>query len=187
MWGITVPIIGAVASIYPAGAIVVTPPGGEPPNRVEVEKHISYALTASSVAPVQDQACALELSFFSFNGFAVVLREKSDSKHTQHRKQTPEHDSAAPHDSTAAQDSTQGSRAPQQADQPQGSTPGHTQQKAQRQETNNRHRQRRKQTAGHDSTPPRDSTAPRNTTQRSQKAKEKEKKIFYKIVQRFFK
>ena len=61
VWGITVPIIGAVTPMHPAPAIVVTPPGGEPPNRVEAEKHISYALTASSVAPVQDGACALEL------------------------------------------------------------------------------------------------------------------------------
>ena len=57
--GITVPIIGVVTATHPAPAIVVTPPGGEPPNRVEAEKHISYALTASSVAPVQDRACAL--------------------------------------------------------------------------------------------------------------------------------
>ena len=61
VWGLTVPVIGAVTPTHPAPAIVVTPPGGEPPNRVEAEKHISYALTASSVAPVQDRACALEL------------------------------------------------------------------------------------------------------------------------------
>ena len=54
--GITVPIIGAVTPMHPAPAIVVTPPGG-----VEAEKHIFYALTASSVAPVHDQARALEL------------------------------------------------------------------------------------------------------------------------------
>ena len=42
-------------------AIVVTPPRGQPPNPVEAEKHISYALTTSSVTPVQDRACALEL------------------------------------------------------------------------------------------------------------------------------
>ena len=48
-----------------APAIVVTPPGGKPPNRVEAEKHISYALTASSVTPVQDRACALELVEFA--------------------------------------------------------------------------------------------------------------------------
>ena len=65
MWGITVPIIGAVTPMHPAPAIVVTPPGGEPPNGVEAEKHISYALTASSLAPVQDRACALELVEFA--------------------------------------------------------------------------------------------------------------------------
>ena len=65
VWGITVPIIGAVTPMHPAPAIVVTPPGGEPPNRVEAEKHISHALTASSVAPVQDRACALELVEFA--------------------------------------------------------------------------------------------------------------------------
>ena len=65
VWGITVPIIGAVTPVHPAPAIVVTPPGGEPPNRAEAEKHISYALTASSVAPVQDRACALELVEFA--------------------------------------------------------------------------------------------------------------------------
>ena len=51
--------------MHPAPAIVVTPPGGEPPNRAEAEKHISYASTASSVAPVQDRACALELLEFA--------------------------------------------------------------------------------------------------------------------------
>ena len=51
--------------MHPAPATVVTPPGGEAPNRVEAEKHISYALTASSVAPVQDQACALGLVQFA--------------------------------------------------------------------------------------------------------------------------
>ena len=65
MWGKTVPIIGAVTPMHPAPAIVVTPPGGEPPNRVEAEKHISYALTASSVARVEDRACALELVEFA--------------------------------------------------------------------------------------------------------------------------
>ena len=65
VWGITVPIIGAVTPMHPAPAIVVTPPGGEPPNRVEDEKYISYALTASSVAPIQDRACALELIEFA--------------------------------------------------------------------------------------------------------------------------
>ena len=35
------------------------------PNRVGAEKHISYALTASSVAHVQDRACALELVAFA--------------------------------------------------------------------------------------------------------------------------
>ena len=48
-----------------APAIVVTPPDGEPPNRVEAEKHLSYALTASSVAPLQDPACAFELVEFA--------------------------------------------------------------------------------------------------------------------------
>ena len=65
VWGITVPIIGAATPVQPAPAIVVTPPGGEPPNRVEAEKHISYALTASSMAPAQDRACALELVEFA--------------------------------------------------------------------------------------------------------------------------
>ena len=65
VWGINVPIIGAVTPMHPAPAIVVTPPGGEPPNRVEAEKHIFYALTASSVAPVQVRACALELMEFA--------------------------------------------------------------------------------------------------------------------------
>ena len=65
MWGVTVLIIGAGAPLPPAPAIVVTPPDGEPPNRVEAEKYISYALTASSVAPVQDRACALELVEFA--------------------------------------------------------------------------------------------------------------------------
>ena len=65
VWGTTVPIIGAVTPMHPAQAIVVTPPGGEPPNRVEAEKHISYALTASSVVSVQDRACALELVEFA--------------------------------------------------------------------------------------------------------------------------
>ena len=65
VWGITVPFIGAVTPMHPAPAIVVTPPGGKPPNRVEAQKNISYALTASSVAPVQDQACALELVEFA--------------------------------------------------------------------------------------------------------------------------
>ena len=51
--------------MHPAWAIVVMPPGGEPPNRVEAEKPISYALTASSVPPVQDRACALELDEFA--------------------------------------------------------------------------------------------------------------------------
>ena len=64
-WGITVPIIGAVTPTHSAPAIVVRPPGGEPPNRVAAEKHISSALTAFSVAPVQDRACALELVEFA--------------------------------------------------------------------------------------------------------------------------
>ena len=65
VWGITVPIIGAVTPMHPAPAIVVTPPGGKPPTPVEAEKHICYALTASPVAPVQDRACALELVEFA--------------------------------------------------------------------------------------------------------------------------
>ena len=65
VWGITAPIIGAVTPMHPAPAIVVTPPNCEAPNGVEAEKHISYALTASSVAPVHDQACALELVEFA--------------------------------------------------------------------------------------------------------------------------
>ena len=65
VWRITVPINGAVAPMHPAPAIVVTPPGGEPPNRVEDGTHIFYALTASSVAPVQDRACAFELVEFA--------------------------------------------------------------------------------------------------------------------------
>ena len=44
---------------------MVTPPDWEPPNSVEAEKHISFALTASSVGPVQDPACALELAEFA--------------------------------------------------------------------------------------------------------------------------
>ena len=79
MWGITVPIIGAVTPMHPAPAIVVTPPGGEPPNRVEAEKHISYALTASSVAPVHDRACALELVEFAAESLALdVLPTRRD-------------------------------------------------------------------------------------------------------------
>ena len=49
----------------PSPAIVVTPPGGEAPNPVEATKHISNALTASSVDPVQDHACSLELVQFA--------------------------------------------------------------------------------------------------------------------------
>ena len=71
--GITVPIVGAVTSLQPAPAIVGTTPGGEPPNRVEAEKHISYALTASSVAPVQDRACALELLEFAPKPLPVMF------------------------------------------------------------------------------------------------------------------
>ena len=83
MWGITVPIIGAVTPTHPAPAIVVTPPGGEPPNRVEAEKHIS--LTASSVAPVQDQACALELVEFATETLArdVLPTRRDGSMWTQ--------------------------------------------------------------------------------------------------------
>ena len=63
--GLTVPIIGAARRIHSALAMVVTPPDGKPPNRFEAEKHISYALTASPVVPVQDRACALELVEFA--------------------------------------------------------------------------------------------------------------------------
>ena len=85
MWGLTVPVIGAVAPTHPAPAIVVTPPGGEPPNRVEAEKHISYALTASSVAPVQDRACALELVEFAPEALArdVLPTRRDGSMWTQ--------------------------------------------------------------------------------------------------------
>ena len=51
--------------MHPDPAIVVTPPDGEPPNRVEAEQHISYALTASCVAFSQHQTCALELDEFA--------------------------------------------------------------------------------------------------------------------------
>ena len=63
--GITVPIIGAATPMQPAPAIQVTPPDGKPPNRVEAENHVSYALTASSVAPVRDRACSLKLVEFA--------------------------------------------------------------------------------------------------------------------------
>ena len=65
VWGITLLNIGAVTPIHPAPAIVVTPPDGDPPNPVKAENHISYALTASCVAPKQDQGCALELVEFA--------------------------------------------------------------------------------------------------------------------------
>ena len=85
VWGLTVPVIGAVTPTHPAPAIVVTPPGGEPPNRVEAEKHISYALTASSVAPVQDRACALELVEFAPEALArdVLPTRRDGSMWTQ--------------------------------------------------------------------------------------------------------
>ena len=70
VWGITVPVIGAVTPMRPAPAIVVTPPGSESPKRVEAAKHISYALTASSVAPVQERACALVLVEFALKTLA---------------------------------------------------------------------------------------------------------------------
>ena len=38
VWGISVPIIGAVTPMHPAPANVVTPPGGESPDRVEARK-----------------------------------------------------------------------------------------------------------------------------------------------------
>ena len=84
-WGLTVPVIGAVTPTHPGPAIVVTPPGGEPPNRVEAEKHISYALTASSVAPVQDWACALELVEFASEALArdVLPTRRDGSMLTQ--------------------------------------------------------------------------------------------------------
>ena len=65
VWGVTARKIGAATPMHPALAIVVTPPDGEPLNRVEAEKHISYALTASSVVPLQDRACTLELMEFA--------------------------------------------------------------------------------------------------------------------------
>ena len=85
VWGLTVPLIGAVTPTHPAPAIVVTPPGGEPPNRVEAEKHISYALTASSAAPVQDRACALELVEFAPEALArdVLPTRRDGSMWTQ--------------------------------------------------------------------------------------------------------
>ena len=64
-WGVTVPIIAASRPMHPAPAIEVTPPNGEPPNCVEAQKHISVALTASYVAPLQDQTCASELVEFA--------------------------------------------------------------------------------------------------------------------------
>ena len=51
--------------MHAAPTIVFTPPDGEPPNLVEVEKHIFYALTASSMAPLQDWDCALDLVEFA--------------------------------------------------------------------------------------------------------------------------
>ena len=63
--GITVQIIGAATAMHPALAIVVVPPGGRPCSPVEAEKGISHALTASSVAPVQDRAWASELVEFA--------------------------------------------------------------------------------------------------------------------------
>ena len=81
VWG----IIGAVTPMHPAPAIVVKPPGGEPPNRVEAEKHISYALTAFFVAPVQDRACALELVEISAETLArdVLPTRRDGSMWTQ--------------------------------------------------------------------------------------------------------
>ena len=64
VWGITIAITGKVTPVHPAPAIVVTPPDGEPPTCVDSEKHISYALTASSVAPVQEGAGVFELLEF---------------------------------------------------------------------------------------------------------------------------
>ena len=85
VWGITVPIIGAVTPMHPAPASIVTPPGGKPPNRVGAEKHISYALTASSVAPAQDRACALELVEFAPEALArdVLPTRRDGSVWTQ--------------------------------------------------------------------------------------------------------
>ena len=81
MWGITVLIIGAVIPMHPAPAIVVTTPGGEPPNRVEAPKHTSYAWTSSSVAPVQDRACVLELFQFAPEALArdVLPTQRDES------------------------------------------------------------------------------------------------------------
>ena len=80
VWGITVQIIGAGTPMHPAPAIVVTPPGGEPPHRVEAEKHISYSLTASTVAPVQDRACALEVVEFAPETLARDVEAGSDPR-----------------------------------------------------------------------------------------------------------
>ena len=65
VWRITFPTIATATPTLQASAIVVTPRDGEPFNRVEAENHLSCALTASSVAPLQDQACALELVQFA--------------------------------------------------------------------------------------------------------------------------
>ena len=59
--------------MHPASAIVVKPPSGEPSNLVEAEKHIFYASTASSVAPVQDQACALVVVELATKPLPVML------------------------------------------------------------------------------------------------------------------
>ena len=65
--------------MHTAPKSVVKPPCGEPPNRGEAEKHISYALIASSVAPVQDRACALELAELSAETLAPdVLPTRRD-------------------------------------------------------------------------------------------------------------
>ena len=61
VWGLTVPVVGS----QPAPAIVITPPEGDPPTPAIAEKEVSYALTAYSVAPVSDRACALELVEFA--------------------------------------------------------------------------------------------------------------------------
>ena len=74
VWGITVPIVAAATPMHPAPAIVVTPPGGEPLNRVEAAKHTSYAWTASSVVPVPDASCALQLVEFALKTLARDVR-----------------------------------------------------------------------------------------------------------------
>ena len=74
--------------MHPAAAIVVTPPRGEPPDHVEAEKRISYAFITSSVAPVQDRACAFELVAFAPETLARDVprtrRDRSMSKQSDY-------------------------------------------------------------------------------------------------------